>query len=59
MPWLLEKKFWPTVSRIDDGESPLIPILGRANADCIFNVTAYGDTHLIVSPPAKAPNDQY
>jgi len=23
LPWLKEKKFWPTVSRIDDGEFPL------------------------------------
>ena len=24
LPWLREKKFWPTVSRIDDGKSHFI-----------------------------------
>ena len=47
MPWLLEKKFWPTVSRIDDGRSQdtRSEIFGLI----LNSFTAYGDTHLIVS----------
>lgn len=26
-PWLLEKKFWPTVSRVDDGKSTAVVLI--------------------------------
>ncbi|KDR85459.1 hypothetical protein GALMADRAFT_1324324 [Galerina marginata CBS 339.88] len=46
LPWLREKKFWPSVSRIDDGiYLPLLRNLTRTDFDPI----AYGDLNLIVS----------
>jgi glycine dehydrogenase len=29
LPWLKEKKFWPSVTRLDDGKHPRPPILHR------------------------------
>lgn len=47
MPWLLERKFWPSVSRIDDG-SFSFPIGLQKSLTQRF-ITAYGDLNLIVS----------
>jgi len=46
MPWLREKKFWPTVSRIDDGKRSR-----EQHARHLANShhPAYGDLNLIVS----------
>jgi hypothetical protein len=46
MPWLLEKKFWPTVSRIDDGN--VVHSFHFHMADFI-QTPAYGDLNLMVS----------
>jgi hypothetical protein len=46
MPWLREKKFWPTVSRIDDGKwSRKLHVRRLA----YLHPPAYGDLNLIVS----------
>lgn len=47
VPWLLEKKFWPTVSRIDDGEFG--KLVSAATFLLMKLYTAYGDLNLIVS----------
>ena len=44
--WLLERKFWPTVSRIDDGVS--VAYCSLIPADCYAFDLAYGDLNLIV-----------
>ena len=49
MPWLYEKKFWPTVSRIDDGTSQLI-VACQPHTD--VGPTAYGDLNLICDCPS-------
>ncbi len=41
LPWLKEKKFWPSVTRLDDGKSPQISLHAQANP-----ATAYGDMNL-------------
>lgn len=49
MPWLREKKFWPTVSRIDDGKwSRKRHLMHLAYP----HHPAYGDLNLIVSDTA-------
>lgn len=49
MPWLYEKKFWPTVSRIDDGRSKLI-VACKPRTD--VGIIAYGDLNLICDCPS-------
>lgn len=44
LPWLRETKFWPTVSRIDDGVFAAASSLFRL----LKFLTAYGDLNLIV-----------
>lgn len=44
LPWLEEKKFWPTVSRIDDGELHL----NTPEHELIIELVAYGDLNLMV-----------
>lgn len=52
LPWLREKKFWPSVARVDDSEfssgSLLKFRLGRV-ADML--ITAYGDLNLFCTCP--------
>ncbi len=49
LPYLRKTKFWPTVTRIDDGEFGFIFLPAQSFADVDFTVSAYGDTHLICS----------
>jgi len=46
MPWLREKKFWPTVARIDDGGYLACTFL---TSQLIDMAEAFGDLNLIVS----------
>ena len=49
LPWLREKKFWPTVARVDDSESPLDLIVALMMT--MLTDAAYGDTHLFCTCP--------
>ncbi|KAJ7293156.1 glycine dehydrogenase [Mycena rebaudengoi] len=50
LPWLEEKKFWPTVSRIDDGKSN--PLLSHSLLPTDPVLLAYGDLNLICDCPS-------
>lgn len=43
LPWLREKKFWPSVARLDDGE-PIYPLIISSIASNSYS--AYGDMNL-------------
>lgn len=45
LAWLKEKKFWPSVTRLDDSESLPRPILSPNKHD-LTRLLAYGDTNL-------------
>jgi glycine dehydrogenase len=45
LPWLKEKKFWPSVTRLDDGEDISPPF----NCFEAHAVIAYGDMNLFCS----------
>jgi len=51
LPWLRERKFWPAVSRVDDGELLAIAAHQGCHAYGFDYQLAYGDTNLIVSIP--------
>jgi len=44
LPWLKEKKFWPSVTRLDDGESDTVTLYPRRHTDSLN--AAYGDMNL-------------
>lgn len=46
LPWLKQRKFWPTVGRVDDGTWS--GDLGEF-ADGLILFAAYGDVNLVVS----------
>ena len=54
LPWLRERKFWPAVSRVDDGELAIAGYQG-CHAYGSDDFSAYGDTNLIVSIPKTLP----
>jgi glycine dehydrogenase len=54
LPWLREKKFWPSVSRIDDGKL-CIPFVMPSFTDAyiyILSFIAYGDLNLVCECPS-------
>lgn len=54
LPWLREKKFWPSVARVDDGELiPLLEILTRfiGVEGMMLTWVAYGDMNLFCTCP--------
>lgn len=48
LPWLKEKKFWPSVGRIDDSE---FPIPACSIYDSKLTPLAYGDLNLFCTCP--------
>ncbi|KAM5447724.1 glycine decarboxylase subunit P [Microsporum audouinii] len=50
LPWLLEKKFWPSVARVDDGtftlKTPFVLIFKRSLTNLDIFMIAFGDQNL-------------
>lgn len=47
LPKLRKSKFWPTVTRIDDGQYRTDRCIPRLAIDNVLLFVAYGDTHLV------------
>lgn len=48
LPWLKEKKFWPSVSRVDDGKSSV----SDGTPQSLTVLLAYGDLNLVCDCPS-------
>jgi glycine dehydrogenase len=54
LPWLKEKKFWPSVTRLDDGNISTFPLPRHR----ILTKTAYGDLNLFCTCGPVDPVDE-
>lgn len=51
LPWLRERKFWPSVGRVDDSKLFLCPCIGTTELSMLTLLIAYGDLNLFCTCP--------